>query len=46
MNFIAYILYMIFVFLIFRFINWGYEKVKKLFKKEKDVKKNDINGSI
>lgn len=38
MNFIAYILYMIFVFLIFRFINWGYEKVKKLLKK-KDVKK-------
>lgn len=45
MNFIAYILYMIFVFLIFRFINWGYEKVKKLFKK-KDVKENDINGNI
>lgn len=34
MNFIAYILYMIFVFLVFRFINWGYEKVKKLFKKK------------
>ena len=46
MNFIAYILYMIFVFLIFRFINWGYEKIKKLFKKKKDVKKNDINRSI
>lgn len=34
MNFIAYILYMIFVFLVFRVINWGYEKVKKLFKKK------------
>lgn len=39
MNFIAYILYMIFVFLIFRFINWGYEKIKKFFKKEKGCEK-------
>lgn len=38
MNLISYILYMIFVFLVFRVINWGYEKIKKLFKKKKDVK--------
>lgn len=46
MNIIAYFIYLVFIFLIMRFINWGYEKVKKLFKKKKDVKKNDINGSI
>lgn len=46
MNIISYFIYLVFIFLIMRFINWGYEKVKNLFKKKKDVKKNDINGSI
>lgn len=46
MNIFGYLVYMIFVFLVFRVINWGYEKIKKFFKKKKDVKENDINGSI
>lgn len=35
MNFLSYFFYLVFMFLVFRFINWGYEKIKKLFKGRK-----------